>query len=239
MSEPRPPRQALLVEKGHLGCQQQVVELGDTAPIGVDAVGGTGAGRDPVPEVEQPIDLGVERDGGGTELPIDAGEHVEVGVEVHVALLGLAAQLLDVGVDRLCGCGEIERQNLGVGQTQQKERRNLGQSLAVPEIRVAELRVKPVAVVAAVIDAVARAEPQIHRRDPEVVEEDRVVASRAEGPEAHVKDAVAVMVDAVVVVRPVLENRFLVVGHAHRARHLADERLQRVHAAGIEAAGRV
>ena len=76
--------------------------------------------------------------------------------------------------------GVVERQHLGVREPQRHHAPQPRHRRVVGELGIADARHPGVAVVRGVVDAVRTVEREVHRRDAEVVQEDRVVAAAAE-----------------------------------------------------------
>ena len=212
MAVPRPPRQpvgdcerALALQQRRvqrfrlgLGERRAAVRFGFGERL-VVAVRGAGEGVDGVVELGE---IQVRRDRflrrrhqrltrivGGAE---DA--FVDLPVLFADRVLRVLQQLLDlarVAPDGLGESGEVVRQQIGAGQAHHGRSHRLGEGAAVHERRVVERRVPFEVVVDRVVDAtpVLAAVAQVERRDPDVLQERRIVRARAERPDPEIGSA--------------------------------------------------
>src|SRR6185436_2336017 len=97
-------------------------------------------------------------------------------------------KILDVSLDGLGQVGECERQQVRVGQSQNGNSGGLRQSLAVDERRIAEMHEPVEIIVYRMIDptVVLALVAKVEGWNAEVVEERRVVGSRAERADAEI-----------------------------------------------------
>ncbi len=160
--------------------------------------------------------------------------------------VGELFHLADVAADGRCQRAELEGQTIGVGQPQDEPAADLRQRDAVLEARVHESTVVLEAVVDGVVLAVLplAAEADVERGDAEVLQERRVVAAGAERRDRQIAAAHGSSALARIAVERdrragALLDRAPGLGVGDVARHLVDQALEGVRAAGEEEAAGV
>src|SRR4029079_7294977 len=91
-------------------------------------------------------------------------------------------QLLHIAVSGLAEVGEGKRQQVSIGEPKNSESSHLRQRTTIHERRIAEMGIPVEVVVNGVVDTtvILTAVADVERRDPQVIDERRVIGSRSE-----------------------------------------------------------